>query len=236
MLVKLNVNDTPCKLLSSRSLKVIEFSTPHPRVPNPSSTLSQVIASNRVEINPRIYRSAPSDQPLCIPTNSKSQSQLTPRPPDTTVSPGLWLNVELSLGILSASLPSMRPLCSRAIPSQIRSQVRSLFSHSRHSGTHRLEDAEGVNGGTISGSRAPHSKALSDSGIYQGQNKQQPHKSWYNAGAHVSSKKTGRHSEDGSEEDMVPMGRIHVKHDLEWEQERGPRSASQSGGTTDTLR
>ncbi|KAI4219679.1 MAG: hypothetical protein L6R36_008154 [Xanthoria steineri] len=155
--------------------------------------------------------------------------------PYTTVSPGIWLNVELSIGILSASLPSMRPLCSRAIPSQIRSQVRSLFSHSRHSGTHRLDDVEGVNSGATSGARAPHSKALSDSGIYQGQNKQQPHKSWYNAGAHVSSKKTGRHSEEGSEEDMVPMGRIHVKHDLEWEQERGPRSASQSRGTPETL-
>ncbi|KAI4218701.1 MAG: hypothetical protein LQ349_008606, partial [Xanthoria aureola] len=105
-----------------------------------------------------------------------------------------------------------------------------------HSGTHRLEDVEGVNSGTISGARAPQSKALSESGIYQGQNKQQPHKSWNNAGAHVSSKKTGRHSEEGSEEDMMPMGRIHAKHDLEWEQERGPRRASQSGGTPDTLR
>ena len=130
----------------------------------------------------------------------------------------------------------MRPLCSRAIPSQIRSQVRSLFFHSRHSGTHRLEDAERVNSGATSGARPPHSKGLSDSGIYQGQNKQQPHKSWYNAGARVSSKKTGRHSEEGSEEDMVPMGRIHVKRDLEWEQERGPRGASQSEGTPDTLR
>ncbi|KAI4283843.1 MAG: hypothetical protein L6R38_001890 [Xanthoria sp. 2 TBL-2021] len=160
---------------------------------------------------------------------------LTTAPYDTTVSSGIWLNVEISIGILSASLPSMRPLFSRAIPSQIRSR----FSKSRHTGTQRLQDVEGVNSGKISGSRGPHSKGLSDSGIYQGQNKQQPHKSWYNAGARVTSKRTGRHSEggseEGSEEDMVPMGKIHVKHDMEWEQERGPGSISQGGGTPDTL-
>ncbi|KAI4261903.1 MAG: hypothetical protein L6R42_002910, partial [Xanthoria sp. 1 TBL-2021] len=150
----------------------------------------------------------------------------------TTVSSGIWLNVELSIGILSASLPLMRPLFSRAIPSQIRPH----FSKSRHTGSQRLQDVEGANSGKISGSRGSHSKGLSNSGIYQGQNKQQPHKSWYNAGTHVTSKRTGRHSEEGSEEDMLPMGKIHVKHGLEREQDRGPGSISQGGGTPDTLR
>ncbi|KAL8851648.1 MAG: hypothetical protein Q9221_003485 [Calogaya cf. arnoldii] len=133
-------------------------------------------------------------------------------PTDTSVRSGIWLNVELSIGILFASLPLMRPLVSRAIPSQIRSRINK----SRHTGTHRLQDIENINDGTISSSRAAHSKGLSDSGIYQGQNKQQPHKSWYNAGAHITSKKTGRHSEEGSEEDMVPMGKIQARHSLEW--------------------
>ncbi|KAL8654725.1 MAG: hypothetical protein Q9226_003320 [Calogaya cf. arnoldii] len=150
---------------------------------------------------------------------------------DTTVSAGTWLNVELSIGILSAGLPPMRSLISRAIPSQIRSR----FSKSRRTGSHRLQDVEGLNAGKHSSPRALHSKSLSDSGIYQGQNKQQPHKSWYNSGAHISSKTTGRHSEEGSEEDMVPMGKIQVRHSLEWEQKRGPGSVSQGDGTPDTL-
>ncbi len=101
----------------------------------------------------------------------------------------------------------MRPLVSRAIPSQIRTR----FTKS-HTGTHRLQDVEGLNGGA----RVPHSKGLSEGGIYQGQNKRQQ-KSWYNAGTHVTGKGTGRHSEEGSEEDMVQMGKIQVRHELEWE-------------------
>ncbi|KAL9637068.1 MAG: hypothetical protein Q9204_002010 [Flavoplaca sp. TL-2023a] len=140
----------------------------------------------------------------------------------STVSSGIWLNVELSVGILSVSLPLMRPLVSRAIPSQ----TRTRFTKS-HTGTHRLQDVEGLNGRA----RAPHSQGLSESGIYQGQSKRQQ-KSWYNTGTHV----TGRHSEEGSEEDMVPMGKIQVRHELEWEREREVGSVSQKSATSDTLR
>ncbi|KAL8838662.1 MAG: hypothetical protein Q9176_004902 [Flavoplaca citrina] len=82
----------------------------------------------------------------------------------STVSSGIWLNVELSVGILSVSLPLMRPLVSRAIPSQIRAR----FTKS-HTGIHRLQDVEGLNGGA----RAPHSKGLSEGGIYQRQSNRQ---------------------------------------------------------------
>ncbi|KAI4275875.1 MAG: hypothetical protein LQ337_002880 [Flavoplaca oasis] len=128
-------------------------------------------------------------------------------PTYTTVSPGIWLNVELSIGILSASLPLMRPLVSRAIPSQLRSR----FSRSRKTGSYRLQDVEGPKAGTSGNSRAPHSKGLSDSGIYQGQNKRQPHKSWYNAGTYISSNGAGRHSKDGSEEDISTMSKTNCK-------------------------
>lgn len=63
-------------------------------------------------------------------------------------------------------------------------------------------------------------RGLSDSGIYAGQNRKQPHKTWlYNVKAGGSKADTGRGSEEGSEEDMVPMGKIQVRHEVEWERE-----------------
>ena len=120
----------------------------------------------------------------------------------------------------------MRPLVSPL-------KIRSRFSKSRKTGSYRLQDVEGPSAGTSGNSRAPHSKGLSDSGVYQGQNKRQPYKSWYNAGTYISSKGDGRRSKEGSEEDIVPMGKIHVKHDLEQEQRHG--SVSQKSGASDTL-
>ncbi|KAL8858879.1 MAG: hypothetical protein Q9178_004557 [Gyalolechia marmorata] len=154
---------------------------------------------------------------------------------DTITSAAIWLNVELSIGILSASLPLMRPLMSRALPSQI----RSLFSSHRHTGSHRLQDVEGgssghkiASKGKHSGSGATHSKGLSDSGIYTGQGKNNAMRSWYNAEAKVTSKG----SETESAEDIIPMGKIQVRHDLDWRHERESGSISQEVGTPDTLR
>ncbi|KAL8929133.1 MAG: hypothetical protein Q9172_000568 [Xanthocarpia lactea] len=153
----------------------------------------------------------------------------------TITSAAIWLNVELSIGILSASLPLMRPLMSRALPSQI----RSLFSSHRHTGSHRLQDVEGgssghkiASKGKHSGSGATHSKGLSDSGIYTGPGQKHAIRSWYTAEAKVTPKGT----ETGSEEDMIPMGKIQVRHDLDWKQEREARSVSEEVGTPDTLR
>ena len=127
----------------------------------------------------------------------------------------------------------MRPLMSRALPSQI----RSLFS--RQTGSHRLQDVEGgssghkiASKGKHSGSGATHSKGLSDSGIYTGQSKNHVIRSWYNAEAKVTAEGT----ETGSVEDMIPMGKIQVRHDLDWKQEREAGSNSQEVGTPDTLR
>ncbi|CAO1599700.1 hypothetical protein XANCAGTX0491_003416 [Xanthoria calcicola] len=156
---------------------------------------------------------------------------------DSVTSSGIWLNVELSIGIVSACLPLLRPLFSRALSSQLRSR----FSKSR-TGSHRLQDLEasngnghsngknvssgsGAGGGHQRGSAKAHGLAgkgssgqhhavgLGDSGIYAGQNRKQPHLNWlYDVKAGATSKGTmnGRGSEEGSEEDMVPMGKIQT--------------------------
>ncbi|KAI4224119.1 MAG: hypothetical protein L6R36_004904 [Xanthoria steineri] len=168
---------------------------------------------------------------------------------DSVTSSGIWLNVELSIGIVSACLPLLRPLFSRVLSSQLRSR----FSKSR-TGSHRLQDLEASNGNGHShgknvsnggsggggghqrssakahglagkgGSGQNHAVGLGDSGIYAGQNRKQPHLNWlYDVKAGATSKGTvngGRGSEEGSEEDMVPMGKIQVRHDVEWERER----------------
>ena len=77
---------------------------------------------------------------------------------------------------------------------------------------------------------------LGDSGIYAGQNRKQPHLNWlYDVKAGATSKGTmnGRGSEEGSEEDMVPMGKIQVRHDVEWERERGREGMGVGGGGAD---
>ena len=44
------------------------------------------------------------------------------------------------------------------------------------------------------------------------------HRDWYSA---MASTTRGRDSGEGSEEDMVPMGKIQVRRDVEWDAEGG---------------
>ncbi|KAL8993132.1 MAG: hypothetical protein Q9169_006575, partial [Polycauliona sp. 2 TL-2023] len=80
----------------------------------------------------------------------------------SVVSSGIWLNVEISIGILSACLPLLKPLVSRAFPSQIRSR----FSKSR-TGSQRLQDLEAngkaSGGGSKSGGKGGGGGILSGS-------------------------------------------------------------------------
>ncbi|KAL8955727.1 MAG: hypothetical protein Q9193_006528, partial [Seirophora villosa] len=55
-------------------------------------------------------------------TFSPEPRPLTEPLPDTIVNSGIWLNVEVGIGIFSGCLPLLRPLCSRAFPSQLRSR------------------------------------------------------------------------------------------------------------------
>ncbi|KAL8751868.1 MAG: hypothetical protein Q9199_006134, partial [Rusavskia elegans] len=72
----------------------------------------------------------------------------------TTTSSGLWLNVEISIGIVSSCLPLLRPLGARAVPSQIRSR----FSKGR-TGSHRLQDLEASSGNKNSGPRSANKRS-----------------------------------------------------------------------------
>ncbi|KAI4114152.1 MAG: hypothetical protein LQ338_008046, partial [Usnochroma carphineum] len=136
--------------------------------------------------------------------------------PYTIVNSAIWINVEVAIGIVSASLPIMRPLVSRAFPSQIRSR----FTRSRNAGSQHLHDNH------ANGSR---SRALDNSGVYAGGGSKK-HKTWYNNVSTGKATKTDDgESGQGSEEDMVPMGKIQVRHDVEWEQEE-TQSAPAIGG------
>lgn len=51
-------------------------------------------------------------------------------------------------------------------------------------------------------------------GIYQGGPK--AHTTWY-SGVNVNGKKGDGAASDGSQEEMVPMGKIAVRHDVNWD-------------------
>lgn len=133
----------------------------------------------------------------------------------TIINSAIWIDVELAIGIVSACLPLMRPLATRAFPTEIRSR---FYRSGPSTGSHRLPDSQGHR---KSGSRV--NAIGSDGGIYAGGSgvggKKGGPKSWYNNISAVTRTVDGDGGGDGSEEDMVPMGKIQVRHDLEWERE-----------------
>ncbi|KAL8774200.1 MAG: hypothetical protein Q9194_004095 [Teloschistes cf. exilis] len=160
---------------------------------------------------------------------SQTPSSLSDYDADSVVNAGIWLNVEIAIGILSASLPLMRPLFSRAFPSQ----VRSRFSRSRNThGSQRLTDGPNASNPNASSGQS-HSrinksarvKSLEDAeNIYVGGDGKRTNRDWYSAAAAPKRGKGGigdttTTSEEGSEEDIIPMGKIQVRRDIEWEQQ-----------------
>ncbi|KAI4181667.1 MAG: hypothetical protein L6R41_006483 [Letrouitia leprolyta] len=91
----------------------------------------------------------------------------------TIINSAIWIDVELAIGIVSACLPLMRPLATRAFPTEIRSR---FYRSGPSTGSHRLPD--GNNGHRKSGSRI--NAIGSDGGIYAGGAKKGGPKSWYN--------------------------------------------------------
>ena len=91
--------------------------------------------------------------------------------------------------------------------------MRSKFSRSHTSrygtGSQRLPDTD----------KNPQSSTLGSgnvsAGVYGGKNKN--HKSWFDNGASRMASDPEGTGGDSSQEEMVPMGRIAVRHDLEWE-------------------
>ena len=101
----------------------------------------------------------------------------------------------------------MRPVVSRAFPSR----VRSYFSRSsRNDGSQRLDDPSNKNSAS-SGSKGQHRA----SNVYVGG--VQSHKAWYNKSVVTSG--GGESGVEGSNEDIIPLGQIGVRSDVEWEQE-----------------
>ncbi|KAL8927223.1 MAG: hypothetical protein Q9208_002399 [Pyrenodesmia sp. 3 TL-2023] len=142
---------------------------------------------------------------------------------------GIWIIVEIGLGIVSGCLPVMRPLFSGAFTSQIRSRF-SKYSKSRSTGSHRLPDSNDPS--SNSSSKPKHASRininrLDSENIYSGPaHKKQ--RSWYNNVNAAGRTREDVESGQGSEEEIIPMGKIQVKHDLkhdvEWEQEEhGPK-------------
>ena len=130
---------------------------------------------------------------------------------DSVVNSGLWLNVECNIGIVSACLPILRPLFSKTFPGAVRSKLSRSRPSGYGSGSQRLPDVEkGVRSSTLGGSTDP----SGGSGV--GGNSQN-HKTWYNAAATAKTSKSGDTGSDCSQEEMVPMGRIAVRHDVDWE-------------------
>ena len=137
---------------------------------------------------------------------------------DSAINSAIWLDVEVDIGILSASLPMLRPLFSKAFPSGFRSR----FSRSRNVrygiGSERLEDLEkeentGRSSTLVGSNGGDHNKSVYSGG---GNN----HNTWYARG--------GGHNDQGSEgsqEEMVPIGRIAVRHDVDWDTKDGGSAA-----------
>ncbi|KAL8824322.1 MAG: hypothetical protein Q9191_005130 [Dirinaria sp. TL-2023a] len=126
----------------------------------------------------------------------------------TSVDLSMWINV----GILSVSLPLMRPVLSKVFPSAFRTRFTSKRGASRYTnGSQRLQD------GKLS-IPPTHMSSRSAGDAYGGARK---HKFWFNNAPYAS--RNDETISDGSQEDMVPMGQIAVKHDVTWQEGDGLR-------------
>lgn len=135
-------------------------------------------------------------------------------PQDTVVTAGIWINVECNIGIVSACLPVMRPLLNTAIPKLIRSRFyRSHSSRTGGKGSHRLADEELGADSTHVGTVDSTAEALGGK-LHKQPPQTGKHKTWLSAA--FSSQGAGNGM--GLEEEMVPVGKIAVRHDVEWQE------------------
>lgn len=138
---------------------------------------------------------------------------------DTLVNLGIWINVECCIGIVCACIPTLRPLVSASFPDAFRTRFsRSRSSKGRsgmNKGSLRLTDEENSRI-----SRSNKSETLTSTAEGPDHNKKPivkesqggKHKTWF--GTH--STKDNERTRKGSMEEMVPMGNIAVRHDVEW--------------------
>ena len=115
----------------------------------------------------------------------------------------------------------LRPLLSKTLPSTLRSR----FSRSRNgAGSQRLPDVE-KQSNTGRSSTLVGSNGVSSGGggrgskIYLGGSVGKSHKSWYDTAVSAMASKIDNRDggSEGSQEEMVPMGKIAVRQEVDWE-------------------
>lgn len=108
----------------------------------------------------------------------------------------------------------LRPLFSKTFPSTIRSKLYRSRTGRYGTGSQRLDDME----------KNPRSSKLGGStsvsggsgGAHAVGNDSKAPRAWYNAAA-TAKAKGGDTGSEGSQEEMVPMGKIAVRHEVDWE-------------------
>ena len=142
------------------------------------------------------------------------QTKLTDiRPTDSIINPGIWLNVEANIGIISVSLPMLRPIFSKAIPTTLRSKFSRSRTPRYATGSQRLRDVE--KGNTGRSSTLVGSNGGENNNVYSGGGKS--HRTWYNTAVSAMGSKNDDRGSEGSQEEIIPMGQIAVRHEVDWE-------------------
>ncbi|KAL6714605.1 hypothetical protein ACLMJK_008030 [Lecanora helva] len=144
-------------------------------------------------------------------------SELSPKDVSWSVySSGIWLNVECNIGIISVCLPVLRPLFSRAFPSGFRSRFTRSRTHTSTrygTGSQRIPDAEKGHrrSSTLVGSNGGSTNVYSNGGGRKN------HRTWYNNAVTAIASKDDDRGSEGSQEVIIPMNRIGVTHEVDWE-------------------
>ena len=125
----------------------------------------------------------------------------------------------MDIGILSVCLPMLRPVITKLFPAGFRSRFSRSPKASHSAGSQRLQDMEKADNTGRPTTLAGSTGGSRNANIYSGGVK--AHNTWYAKG--------GRHGDGGSEgsqEEMVPMGLIAVKHDVDWDTKDGGSTAT----------
>ena len=107
----------------------------------------------------------------------------------------------------------LRPIFSKAIPSALRSKLSRSRTPRYATGSQRLHDVE--KGNTGRSSTLVGSTGGGNNNVYSGGGK--GHRTWYNTAVSAIGSKNDDRSSEGSQEEMVPMGQITVRHEVDWE-------------------
>ena len=124
----------------------------------------------------------------------------------------------MDIGILSVCLPMLRPVITKVFPDGFRSRFSRSRTSGNSAGSQRLQDLEKEDttgrANTVAGSTGGSRNA----NIYSGGVK--THNTWYAKGG-----RSNDGGSEGSQEEMVPMGLIAVRQDVDWDTKQGGSAA-----------